>query len=114
MLAQRELGKEGMPVASWLHFARKISFSLGWLAGTLSKQRPLGEVICSLCSEVGGLVLFLFVRSDLYIAIYVPGVTSWIMLPTPFSVSPDTRVQELGMWLPVQGGACSQTGQLVE
>lgn len=38
---------------------------------TLSKQRPLGGVINVMWSEVGGLMLFLFVRSNLYIAIYV-------------------------------------------
>lgn len=47
-------------------------------------------------SEVGGLVLFPFVPSNLYIAIYVHGVTSWILLPTLFPALADTCVQELG------------------
>lgn len=62
----------------------------------LSKQGPLGGVINFMWSEVGCLVLFLFVHSNLYIAIYVHGMTSWIMLPTPFPALPDTCVQELG------------------
>lgn len=45
---------------------------------------------------MGSLVLFLFVQSNLYIAIYVQGVTSWIVLLTPVPKSPDTCVQELG------------------
>lgn len=68
----------------------------GWLAMTLSKQRPLGGVINFMWSEVGGPMLFLFVHGNLYIAIYVNGVNSWITLPTPFPALTDTCVQELG------------------
>lgn len=63
---------------------------------TLSKQRPLSGVINFMRSEVGGLVLFLFVLRNLYIVIYVNGVNSWMVLLTPFPAPPDTYVQELG------------------
>lgn len=82
MSAQREPGKEAVTQwhrwgpTQWLLEARKISSSFGWLAVTLSKQRPLSGAIHAMWSEVGGLVLFLFVHSNLYIAIYVHRVTS--------------------------------------
>ena len=63
---------------------------------TLSKQRPLGGVINFMRSEVGGLVLFLFVHRNLYIVIYANRANSWMVVLTPFPALPDTCVQELG------------------
>ena len=77
------------------YLVTKVSSPSGWLDVTLSKQRPLSGVINFIRSEVGGLVLFLFVLRNLYIVIYVSGVNFWMVLLTPFPTPPDTYVQEL-------------------
>lgn len=59
-------------------------------------------------------MLFLFVNSNLYIAIYVCGVPSWTMLPTPFPALPDTCVQKLGDVAANAGRTCLQMEQLGE
>lgn len=107
-------GISGVSGSGWLCFARKISCSLDWLDVTLSKQRPLGGVINFMCSEVGGLMLFLFVHSNLYTAVDVCRVNSWITLLSPFPELPDTRVQKLGEWQLTQGEACLQIVQFLE
>lgn len=59
---------------------------------TLSKQRPLGGVTSCLWNEVGGPLPFLIWQGNLYRAVAVCRVTSWVAL---------LFVQGLGMGLPV-------------
>jgi hypothetical protein len=64
-------GKRVQPSWAAAALARKMSSSLVWLDVALSKQRLLGGVINFMWGEVESMRLFLFVHSNLYIAIYV-------------------------------------------
>lgn len=97
MLAQEGARCRGCARVAWLEAEAVLALrQKDLLLRRLAGSGDLSGVIAFPWSEVGGLVLFLLVHSNVYVAVSVRGGTSWTTLPTPFPALPGTCAPELG------------------